>query len=117
MDDRAADHWQQQHDDIECVCALDEHQLERGHDECWVSRVRCCHHEFDHFRALDLDFADVLVLCPDNALLVDLFQVLNTQASAAGGTLVANNAALCFSASVSWSRRNDSYLEYNLASV
>ena len=73
--------------------------------------------EFDHFWALVFVFADVLMLCPDNAQLVDLFQVLNTQASAAGGTLVANNAVLCFSASVSWSRRNDSYLEYNLASV
>jgi len=59
----------------------------------------------------------MMVLISDNAQLLDLFQTLNIQAGAVGSTLVSSNAELCFSAAVSWSRRNDSYLEYNLATV
>jgi len=56
-------------------------------------------------------------LFADNAQLGDLFQMLNIRATAVGGMLVSGNSMLCFDAAVSWSRRNDSYLEYNTASV
>jgi len=43
--------------------------------------------------------------------------ILDIQAGATYGTLIRNNTVLCIDPSIEWLRRNDSYLEYNIASV
>jgi hypothetical protein len=53
----------------------------------------------------------------DNYRLGDLGHVLDLQLNAAGGTYVADNARLCFDASVAWAQRNDSLLVFERAAV
>ena len=52
-----------------------------------------------------------------NAQLADLGNILSIQDSRDEGTYVADNARLCFSASVTWSQRSQSYIEYALDQV
>ena len=55
--------------------------------------------------------------CTGNPGLLDMGNVLTIQEGIDEGTLVSNNAVLCFTVPVAWSTRNQSYLEYNLAQV
>ena len=48
---------------------------------------------------------------------MDLGNVLLVQDISDSGTLVSGNELVCFNAPVGWSSRNQSLLEYNLASV
>ncbi len=43
--------------------------------------------------------------------------MLDLQLNAAGGTYVADNARLCFDASIAWAQRNDSLLVFERAVV
>ncbi len=55
--------------------------------------------------------------CLGNKNLVDLGNVLLLQDNSDSGTLVSGNELVCFNAPVGWSSRNQSLLEYKLASV
>ena len=55
--------------------------------------------------------------CLGNKNLLDLGNLLLLQDNSDSGTLVSGNELLCFNAPVGWSSRNQSLLEYNLASV
>ena len=52
-----------------------------------------------------------------NEQLSNLGTILTIQDANEGTIYVANNAKLCFNAAIYWSRRSESYLEYNLAQV
>jgi hypothetical protein len=53
----------------------------------------------------------------DNSQLKDMGNLLQIQSSSGLGTYVGSNPVLCFSVPQLWARRNDSYLEYGIASV
>jgi hypothetical protein len=52
-----------------------------------------------------------------NSRLVDMGSIRDVQYSASSGTYVTNNERLCFSASIRWTDREDSLLEYSTAAV
>ena len=68
-----------------------------GHDDCALQLIN--------------------LFCLGNKNLVDLGNVLLVQDISDSGTLVSGNELVCFNAPVGWSSRNQSLLEYDLASV
>lgn len=52
-----------------------------------------------------------------NQRLLDVHVFLDIQTGADLGTYISNNPSICLDAALSWTRRNDSILEYNLSMV
>ncbi len=59
----------------------------------------------------------VLADVSGNALLADLGFLLDVQIESVYGTYVSNNSRLCSDASIRWTRRNDSFVEFELGQV
>jgi hypothetical protein len=53
----------------------------------------------------------------DNPLLQDFYYILVVQAKVDDGVFIRNNPLLCLKASTQWTRRNESYLEYDTSRV
>jgi hypothetical protein len=60
---------------------------------------------------------DRFVPFPDNPLLQDFYYILEVQAKVDDGVFIKNNPLLCLEVSTQWTRRNESYLEYNTSRV